>query len=108
MLGAREAGILTAILSLLASVIRVFGGTWSDAVGGERTSIISLSVLTAGALLMALSHSFALSLTAEMIIAMGMGVNNAAVFKMLPKFVPNAVGGAAGWVGGLGAFGFLR
>jgi len=104
-LGAREAGILTAIFSLLASGIRVFGGTWSDLVGGERTSIVSLSVLMGGAFLMALSHSFPLSLTAEMIVAVGMGVNNAAVFKMLPKFVPNAVGGAAGWVGGIGAFG---
>jgi NNP family nitrate/nitrite transporter-like MFS transporter len=104
-LGAREAGILTAIFSLTASGIRVFGGTWSDLAGGERTSIIALSVLTTGAVLMALSHSFALSLTAELIVAMGMGVNNAAVFKMLPKFVPSAVGGAAGWVGGLGAFG---
>jgi NNP family nitrate/nitrite transporter-like MFS transporter len=34
-----------------------------------------------------------------------MGVANAAVFKLVPKEVPQAVGGAAGWVGGLGAFG---
>jgi NNP family nitrate/nitrite transporter-like MFS transporter len=34
-----------------------------------------------------------------------MGICNAAVFKMVPQAVPKAVGGAAGWVGGLGAFG---
>jgi NNP family nitrate/nitrite transporter-like MFS transporter len=34
-----------------------------------------------------------------------MGVNNAAVFKMVPDLVPEAIGGASGWVGGLGAFG---
>ena len=34
-----------------------------------------------------------------------MGVANAAVFKMLPKYVPHAVGGASGLVGGLGALG---
>ena len=34
-----------------------------------------------------------------------MGVGNAAVFKMVPKYVPQAVGGAAGLVGGLGALG---
>ncbi|EDP73411.1 hypothetical protein HG1285_12392, partial [Hydrogenivirga sp. 128-5-R1-1] len=28
-----------------------------------------------------------------------------AVFKLVPKYVPHATGGAAGWVGGLGAFG---
>jgi NNP family nitrate/nitrite transporter-like MFS transporter len=37
--------------------------------------------------------------------ALGMGVTNAAVFKLVPQEVPEAVGGAAGWVGGLGAFG---
>jgi len=39
------------------------------------------------------------------LIALGMGVGNAAVFKMVPKYVPQAVGGAAGIVGGLGALG---
>jgi NNP family nitrate/nitrite transporter-like MFS transporter len=34
-----------------------------------------------------------------------MGVNNAAVFWMVPRYVPEAVGGASGWVGGLGALG---
>ena len=37
--------------------------------------------------------------------AVGMGVANAAVFKLMPQYVPEAVGGAAGWIGGLGAFG---
>ncbi len=37
--------------------------------------------------------------------AFGMGICNAAVFKIVPQAVPQAVGGAAGWVGGLGAFG---
>jgi len=34
-----------------------------------------------------------------------MGIANAAVFKLMPQYVKEAVGGAAGWVGGLGAFG---
>ena len=34
-----------------------------------------------------------------------MGVNNAAVFRLVPDYVPHAVGGASGWVGGLGALG---
>jgi NNP family nitrate/nitrite transporter-like MFS transporter len=37
--------------------------------------------------------------------AIGMGVANAAVFKLVAQEIPEAVGGAAGWVGGLGAFG---
>jgi len=39
------------------------------------------------------------------LMALGMGVGNAAVFKLMPQYVPQAVGGAAGWIGGLGAFG---
>ena len=34
-----------------------------------------------------------------------MGIANAAVFKMVPKYSKEAVGGASGIVGGLGAFG---
>jgi NNP family nitrate/nitrite transporter-like MFS transporter len=37
--------------------------------------------------------------------AVGMGVGNAAVFKLVPQEIPQAIGGAAGWIGGLGAFG---
>ena len=40
-----------------------------------------------------------------MLIGLGMGLANAAVFKMVPKYVPHAVGGASGLVGGLGALG---
>lgn len=99
------AGLLTALYSILASVIRVFGGTLADRLGGENTAIASLLVMLAGALLMSLSHDFGLSVAAEVLMAIGMGVGNAAVFKLVPQEVPEAVGGAAGWVGGLGAFG---
>ena len=34
-----------------------------------------------------------------------MGLQNAIVFKLLPRYVPDAVGGASGWIGGLGALG---
>ena len=106
-LGASEkmAGLLTAGFSLLASLIRVPGGAWSDRLGGERVLAVAMLSLLAGAVLMTLSHSFSLSVLGELLIGIGMGVGNAAVFKLVPKEVPDAVGGAAGWVGGLGAFG---
>jgi hypothetical protein len=37
----------------------------------------------------------------------GMGVVNAAVFELVPKYVPDAVGGASGWIGGIGGAGTL-
>jgi len=39
------------------------------------------------------------------VLSVSMGVMNAAVFKLVPQEIPQAVGGAAGWVGGLGALG---
>jgi len=39
------------------------------------------------------------------LLALGMGFANAAIFKLVPKFMPETVGGTAGIVGGLGAFG---
>jgi NNP family nitrate/nitrite transporter-like MFS transporter len=99
------AGTLTAVYSILTSVIRVVGGGVSDRLGGENTAMLSLATMLVGALMMTISRDFGLSIAAEILMALGMGVGNAAVFKLVPQEVPQAVGGAAGWVGGLGAFG---
>jgi NNP family nitrate/nitrite transporter-like MFS transporter len=99
------AGLLTAFYAILTSLIRVYGGKLSDRIGGEKTAYLALSALLAGAVLMSVSHIFGLSLLATILLGLGMGIGNAAVFKLVPKFVPRAVGGASGWVGGLGAFG---
>jgi NNP family nitrate/nitrite transporter-like MFS transporter len=101
------AGLLTALFSVLTSLIRVGGGVLSDQLreGGENTAILALLILLAGALVMVNAHQFELAVPGEILMAFGMGVANAAVFKMVPQAVPQAVGGAAGWVGGLGAFG---
>jgi NNP family nitrate/nitrite transporter-like MFS transporter len=100
-------GGLTALYSVLTSVIRIAGGVLSDRLreGGENTAVLALLIMLAGALVMTTSHQFELSVPGEILLAIGMGITNAAVFKMVPKEVPQAVGGAAGWVGGLGAFG---
>jgi NNP family nitrate/nitrite transporter-like MFS transporter len=91
--------------SLLAAIIRVFGGMLSEQIGGERTAVLSFAAVLAGALVLTYVESFYQALGGELLIAVGMGIANAAVFKMVPKYVPEAVGGAAGLVGGLGALG---
>jgi len=91
--------------SLLAAAIRVVGGIISEKIGGERTAILSFIAVLAGALILTFLLDFNSDLAGELLIALGMGVGNAAVFKMVPKYVPEAVGGAAGLVGGLGALG---
>ena len=101
------AGLLTALYSILTSVIRIAGGVLSDHLreGGENTAILALLIMLVGALVMTGSTQLELALPGEVLLAIGMGVCNAAVFKLVPQAVPQAVGGAAGWVGGLGALG---
>ncbi|AEB12575.1 MFS transporter [Marinithermus hydrothermalis] len=99
------AGGLTALYSILASAIRVFGGSLADRIGGENTAALSLATLLVGSGFMMGAQSPAPAVLGEVLMAIGMGINNAAVFKLVPKEVPQAVGGASGWVGGLGAFG---
>ena len=55
--------------------------------------------------MMFFSSAFVISVIGCVLLAVGMGMSNAAVFKLVPQDIPEAVGGAAGWVGGLGAFG---
>lgn len=101
----RIAGLLTAAFSLLSALVRVAGGIASDrlpirfALGGN------FALMFAGFTTVGLSHDFLVSLAGTVLIALGMGLQNAIVFKLVPTYVPDAVGGAAGWVGGLGAFG---
>jgi NNP family nitrate/nitrite transporter-like MFS transporter len=101
-----KAGGLTALYSLSASLLRVLGGFASDRLGGERVTLVSFIIVGIGALAMMLAAgSTAMAITGVVILALGMGFANAAVFKLVPKYSPAAVGGAAGIVGGLGAFG---
>jgi NNP family nitrate/nitrite transporter-like MFS transporter len=104
---AMTAGLLTAMYSLLASGIRIAGGVMADRLyqGGYNTSILALLVMLAGALLMTTAREYELAIPGVLLLAIGMGICNAAVFKIVPQVVPQAVGGAAGWVGGIGAFG---
>ena len=102
----KTAGVLGGLgFSLLAAAIRVFGGVISEKFGGERVAVGAFLAVLVGALLLTLVTQFAVNLAGELVIALGMGIGNAAVFKMVPKYVPHAVGGASGWVGGLGALG---
>jgi NNP family nitrate/nitrite transporter-like MFS transporter len=101
-----QAGGLTALFSISASLLRVAGGYAADRWGGEQVTLASFLILGAGALCVAQAgSSLGAALAGELLMALGMGFANAAVFKLVPKYSPAAVGGAAGIVGGLGAFG---
>jgi NNP family nitrate/nitrite transporter-like MFS transporter len=89
-----RAGLFTALYSLSASLLRVLGGFASDRMGGEKVALMSFVTVGVGAFSMVTASQ-----------SSSLGFANAAVFKLVPKYSPAAVGGAAGIVGGLGAFG---
>jgi NNP family nitrate/nitrite transporter-like MFS transporter len=101
----RMAGVLTAVFSLLSALIRVPGGLLSDRLSIRYALAGNFLLMIAGTVVLGLSSSFVVSFLATLAVAAGMGLQNAIVFKLLPRFVPDAVGGASGWIGGLGAFG---
>ncbi|MDZ5255075.1 MFS transporter [Clostridium sp. LIBA-8841] len=104
-LNIKIAGLLTAFYSILTSLTRVYGGKLADKNGGEITTIISLGIALVGAICMTFASTMTLAIIGIILLAVGMGIANAAVFKIVPNAVPEAMGGASGWIGGLGALG---
>lgn len=101
-------GLLTAVFVLITAVIRAPGGMLSDRISIRWALTGNFALIGAGTVVMAVSGDLGLSIAAMVAIAVGMGLQNAIVFKLVPHYVPGAVGGASGWIGGLGAFsGFL-
>lgn len=100
-----KAGLFTAIFSILASLMRVYGGKIADKFGGERVALFSMFTILFAAVGLSFLADVTISIIVVVFLAVGMGVANAAIFKLVPVYVPKAVGGAAGWIGGLGAFG---
>jgi NNP family nitrate/nitrite transporter-like MFS transporter len=101
------AGLIAAIFTIYGSLIRVPGGSLSDRFGGENIAAISFGIMAVGALMLTVFSSFLYAFLGMMILGTGMGVANAAVFELVPKYIPDAVGGASGWIGGIGGAGTL-
>ncbi|MEQ8818923.1 MAG: MFS transporter [Sumerlaeia bacterium] len=104
-LSAVLAGAFTGAYSLLTSILRIPGGSVADRFGGENTVMASLALMVVGAGCLSFTSALGLAGAGAALMAAGMGVANAATFKLVAQEVPQAIGGAAGWVGGLGAFG---
>lgn len=101
------AGLLTAGYSIATSLVRIVGGILSDRLreGGENTGILALLITLMGAFMLTMSQEYQIAIPGIVLLSLGMGICNAAVFKLVPQLVPQAVGGATGWVGGIGALG---
>jgi len=99
------AGSLAGFFNLGFGATRALSGPVTDRLGGVPALALALSVMAVGALLIVMSRDFNTNLAGEVMLAAGTGMSTNAVFKLIPEEVPEAVGGAAGLVGGLGAFG---
>lgn len=96
---------IAGIFVISSSIIRVYAGSIADKITGEKSTLIGAIILLLGSCCMTFSTISVLSIVALFIIALGMGIMNAAVYKLIPIYVPEAVGGAAGWIAGIGGFG---
>jgi NNP family nitrate/nitrite transporter-like MFS transporter len=101
----RSAGLLTATFALLTALVRMVGGIASDRLPIRFALAGNFALIFAGLTTIGLSHVFLISLLGTIAVGIGMGLQNAIVFKLLPIYVPNAIGGASGWIGGIGALG---
>jgi NNP family nitrate/nitrite transporter-like MFS transporter len=101
----RDAGLLAATFSLVSAMVRVAGGLLSDRISIRHALSLNFALMLVGTVVLGLSGAFWISLAATIAVGLGMGLQNAIVFKLLPSYVPDAVGGASGWIGGLGALG---
>ncbi|KKB53051.1 NNP family nitrate/nitrite transporter-like MFS transporter [Parabacteroides sp. PF5-5] len=104
-LSATQAGLYTAVYACLAALLRIPGGSISDRIGGLKVSMFAIALLGSVSIIMAFSSNWILSGICTLVIAVAFGLNNAAIMKLVPVYVSKSVGGASGWVGGLGAFG---
>ena len=86
------AGALTAVFSILAALLRVPGGA-------------ALALLAVAGVLMNIPMGWGGLFVVSLLISVAFGFNNGATMKLVPVYVSEGVGGANGWVGGLGAFG---
>lgn len=100
-------GLLAGLFIVYGALIRVPAGSVSDRLGGANVAIVSFAVMAAGGLLMTFAASFWPAFVGMLVLGTGMGIANAAVFEMVPRLIPDAVGGASGWISGIGGAGTL-
>jgi MFS transporter, NNP family, nitrate/nitrite transporter len=105
-----DAGLRAAGFTVIATLARPAGGWLADKFGGGTVLRIVFAVGPIGALILAwlaMDPSLALATVAFLMTAVGLGLGNGAVFKLVAQYFPGNTGlvtGIAGCAGGLGGF----
>lgn len=102
-----SAGLLSGVFIVYGSLIRMPAGSISDRFGGENVAIVSFAIMALGGAIMTVAVGVLPAVIGMMVVGTGMGIANAAVFELVPRLVPDAVGGASGWISGIGGAGTL-
>jgi NNP family nitrate/nitrite transporter-like MFS transporter len=106
----RTAALLTAAFIFPASLLRPVGGWLSD-LYGARTVTYAVFIAMSLALVPLCFPQRLLALDVRgftallLVVAVGMGIGKASVYKYIPNYFPNDVGAVGGLVGLLGALG---
>ena len=110
--GLGTASLLTALFIFPASLLRPLGGWLSDRFGARQvTYAVFLTMLLACIPLAAPSGALGFRLelggffACVELLAIGMGIGKASVYKYIPEYFPDDVGAVGGLVGTLGALG---
>lgn len=104
----RDAGLQAAIFTMGATLARPVGGWLADQLGGTKVLIWVFSFVVATRLVLAWQAGAAnIVIVTDLlfIIALGFGIGNGAVFKLVAQFFPKNTGLAGGLVGAAGGLG---
>jgi MFS transporter, NNP family, nitrate/nitrite transporter len=111
-LGLGTASLLTALFIFPASLLRPLGGWLSDRYGARPVTYVVFAVMGLACIPLCLPKGalgvdlgLGTFVTCVEILAVGMGVGKASVYKYIPDYFPRDVGAVGGLVGTLGALG---
>lgn len=103
----RDAGFMTALFIIPASLLRPLGGWLSDRYGARRITAISFGGIGLASAALCFTMSVVPFAFVVLCIGVAMGIGKASVYTYIPQYFPKdvgAVGGLVGAIGGLGGF----
>jgi NNP family nitrate/nitrite transporter-like MFS transporter len=107
-----KASLLTALFIFPASLLRPLGGWLSDRFGARPVTYAVFALMLLACLPLAapagtldLGGGLTSFVVCVEVLAMGMGIGKASVYKYIPEYFPRDVGAVGGLVGTLGALG---
>ncbi|GGJ35503.1 MFS transporter [Deinococcus roseus] len=104
----KHAALLTTLFIFPASLLRPLGGYLSDRFGARNVMKLMFLLIFVPSVLLGLPglHLAVPAFTALLfVMAVGMGIGKAAVYKYIPQYYPSDVGAVGGLVGVFGALG---